>query len=135
MPNRTVFPRAFRDSLRRWAPVIVVLVACVAPAAAQEGRHQETLLGTVNFNASCSAEEFDQALAFLHHMQYEESRAVFERIAEADPECGMAHWGIAMTLFQPLWRPVPGRKHSVVDGQKSGGRRNSEPGAIGRPTW
>ena len=108
MPNRTVFPRAFRDSLRRWAPVIVVLVACVAPAAAQEARHQETLLGTVNFNASCSAEEFDQALAFLHHMQYEESRAVFERIAEADPECGMAHWGIAMTLFQPLWPTRPG---------------------------
>ena len=108
MPNRTVFPRAFRDSLRRWAPVIVVLVACVAPAAAQEARHQETLLGTVNFNASCSAEEFDQALAFLHHMQYEESRAVFERIAEADPECGMAHWGIAMTLFQPLWPNRPG---------------------------
>ena len=108
MPNRTVFPLAFRDSLRRWVVVIGVLAACSGPAQGQEARHQETVLGTVNFNASCSAQEFNHAMAFLHHMQYEESRAAFERIVQADPECGMAHWGIAMTLFQPLWPTRPG---------------------------
>ena len=108
MPNRTVFPLAFRDSLRRWAVVIGVLAACSGPAQGQEARHQETVLGTVNFNASCSAQEFNHAMAFFHHMQYEESRAAFERIVQADPECGMAHWGIAMTLFQPLWPTRPG---------------------------
>ena len=42
-------------------------------------------------------------------MQYVEASAAFEQIAEADPGCAMAHWGIAMTLFQPLWpaRPSP----------------------------
>jgi tetratricopeptide (TPR) repeat protein len=85
------------------------LVVCAAPAAAQEASQQETVLGTVHFNASsCPAEEFDRAMAFLHHMQYVESRAAFERIVQADPECGMAHWGIAMTLFQPLWPTRPG---------------------------
>ena len=108
MPNRTVFPRAFRGSLRRWAVVIGVLAACFGPARGQEARHQETVLGTVNFNASCSTQEFNYALAFFHHMQYEESRAAFERIVQADSECGMAHWGIAMTLFQPLWPTRPG---------------------------
>jgi tetratricopeptide (TPR) repeat protein len=55
------------------------------------------------------AEDFDTALAMLHHMQYEESRTAFERIVAVEPDCSMAHWGIAMTLFQPLWpsRPEP----------------------------
>ena len=104
MLNRALFPRAFRGPLRRWAVVIGVLVACAGPA-----QGQETVLGSVHFNASCSAQEFDRAMAFLHHMQYEESRAAFERIVQSDPDCGMAHWGIAVTLFQPLWpeRPRP----------------------------
>ena len=108
MPNRTAFPLALRGSLRRWVVAIGVLAACSGPARGQEAPHQETVLGAVNFNASCSTQEFDHALAFFHHMQYEESRAAFERIVEADPECGMAHWGIAMTLFQPLWPMRPG---------------------------
>ena len=108
MANQPTWVLAFRGSLRRWAWVIAVLVACAAPAAAQDAPRQETVLGTVNFNASCSGEEFDRAMAFLHHMQYVESRAAFERIVQSDPECGMAHWGIAMTLFQPLWPTRPG---------------------------
>ena len=109
MPNQQISTLALsRDTLRGWALVIVVLVGCAAPAAAQQARQQETVLGTVHFNASCSGEQFDRAMAFLHHMQYEESRAAFERIVEVHPECGMAHWGIAMTLFQPLWPTRPG---------------------------
>ncbi|HSE44738.1 MAG TPA: hypothetical protein VLA89_05350 [Gemmatimonadales bacterium] len=53
--------------------------------------------------------EFDRAVALLHHMTYPQAREGFERVATADPRCAMAHWGIAMTLFQPLWptRPRP----------------------------
>ncbi len=69
-------------------------------------------LGAVGFDVSCDdeAEEgFETGVALLHHMMYVESQAQFEAVAEQDPECGMAHWGIAMTLFQPLWptRPSP----------------------------
>ncbi len=108
MTIRHIGSLEFRGLFRRAALVVVALVACSGPARGQEARQQETALGTVHFNASCSAEEFDHALAFLHHMQYEESRAAFERIVQSDPECGMAHWGIAMTLFQPLWPTRPG---------------------------
>jgi hypothetical protein len=59
----------------RAALVLGLLVICTGPAQGQEANHQETELGAVNFNASCSAEEFNHALAFFHHMQYEESRA------------------------------------------------------------
>jgi tetratricopeptide (TPR) repeat protein len=39
---------------------------------------------------------------------YVEARAAFERIAERVPGCAMAHWGIGVTLFQPLWPARPG---------------------------
>jgi tetratricopeptide (TPR) repeat protein len=41
-------------------------------------------------------------------MTYPQAREAFERVATTDPQCAMAHWGIAMTLFQPLWPTRPG---------------------------
>ncbi len=74
--------------------------------------HAGHALGKVNFPISCSPEaqaEFNRAVALLHHMTYPQARAAFEKMAKTDPSCAMAHWGIAMTLFQPLWptRPSP----------------------------
>jgi len=43
----------------------------------------------------------------MHHMMYEQARGEFEAIAETDPDCAMAHWGVATTLFQPLWGTTP----------------------------
>ena len=42
-------------------------------------------------------------------MTYPQAREAFQQVATTDPQCAMAHWGIAMTLFQPLWptRPRP----------------------------
>ena len=84
----------------------------VGVAGGQAQPHAGHALGTVDFPISCSARtqaEFNRAVALLHHMTYPQAREAFERIATADPECAMAHWGIAMTLFQPLWptRPRP----------------------------
>jgi tetratricopeptide (TPR) repeat protein len=81
------------------------------PAAGQVAPH-DSVVGTVVFPVSCSAPaqvEFTHAVALLHHMTYPQARGAFERVARTDPRCAMAHWGIAMTLFQPLWptRPRP----------------------------
>ncbi len=99
---------AFRNS----GLAITVLVAFAVTACDQApDESEEAPLGTVQFDASCSTEvsdDFDRAIALLHHMQYEESRAAFAEITTADPQCGMAHWGIAVTLFQPLWPARPG---------------------------
>jgi tetratricopeptide (TPR) repeat protein len=67
-------------------------------------------LGTVDFPISCSQSaqaEFNRAAALLHHMTYPQAREAFEQVARMDPHCAMAHWGIAMTLFQPLWPTRP----------------------------
>lgn len=79
-----------------------------AIAAAQDHRHQS--LGIVDFPVSCakrSQAQFNHAVALLHHMTYPQARREFEQIAAADSPCAMAHWGIAMTLFQPLWPTRP----------------------------
>ena len=78
--------------------------------AAQAGAPES--LGTVRFETSCpepARARFDRAVALLHHMTYSGARAEFTAIASAYPTCAMAHWGVAMTLFQPLWptRPTP----------------------------
>jgi tetratricopeptide (TPR) repeat protein len=65
----------------------------------------------VDFPVSCSEDartELERAIALLHHMTYPQAREAFETVAQIDPRCAMAHWGIAMTLFQPLWPTRPG---------------------------
>jgi hypothetical protein len=45
----------------------------------------------------------------LHSFEYEQAEASFNRAAAADPSCAMAHWGVAMSLYHPLWAPpTPG---------------------------
>jgi tetratricopeptide (TPR) repeat protein len=67
-------------------------------------------LGAVDFATSCAPavrDGFNRALALLHHMMYTQAQEQFLAVAEADPECAMAHWGVAMTVFHPLWPDTP----------------------------
>jgi len=87
----------------------LVLLSSLSSAAG--GQHSAPSLGTVDFAVSCSAPaqaEFNHAIALLHHMTYPQAREAFQRVSSTDPGCAMAHWGVAMTLFQPLWPTRPG---------------------------
>jgi tetratricopeptide (TPR) repeat protein len=100
-----------RQSIRL-AAVLLAALGAALPVAGTEEPHQHTSesLGSVSFPVSCSPEaqvEFNRAVALLHHMTYPQARRAFARVAEIDGSCGMAHWGIAMTLFQPLWPTRP----------------------------
>ncbi|NUS59901.1 MAG: hypothetical protein HOQ01_03040, partial [Lysobacter sp.] len=89
--------------------VTLVLVTCAGAALAVEPRTGHDA-GTVEFKVHCAPAvqaDFDRALALLHHMTYPQARAAFRAIAERDPKCAMAHWGVASTLFQPLWPTRP----------------------------
>jgi tetratricopeptide (TPR) repeat protein len=92
--------------------VIAALLSAAGVPERAEAQHEGHELGTVDFSVSCSAPasaEFNRAVALLHHMTYPQAREAFERVATMDPRCAMVHWGVAMTLFQPLWptRPTP----------------------------
>src|SRR5262245_11058259 len=49
--------------------------------------------------------DFARGVALLHSFFYEEARRVFTSVAERDPKCAMAQWGIAMTWWHPIWTP------------------------------
>jgi len=64
--------------------------------------------GTVDFPVSCTPAvrtEFIRGVALLHSFFYEEARRIFTSVAEQDPKCAMAQWGIAMTWWHPIWTP------------------------------
>lgn len=67
-------------------------------------------IGQVDFPVSCSTEiqdRFERAVMMLHHMMYAQAEKEFRSIAATEPDCAMAHWAIAMTLFHPLWPGEP----------------------------
>src|SRR5437762_4733586 len=77
--------------------------------AAQEHEHPvPEKLGVVSFPTSCSAtvqKQFERAVSLLHSFAYSAAEKSFRDVVNADPKCAMAHWGIAMTYFHPLWPP------------------------------
>lgn len=69
-------------------------------------------LGEVNFPVSCSADaqqEFNRAMALFHSFWFDPAKASFAKVLEHDPQCGMAHWGIAiMSMGNPFtWAANP----------------------------
>jgi tetratricopeptide (TPR) repeat protein len=65
-------------------------------------------LGAVSFPISCAPavqHDFNRAVALLHSFAYGVAENAFRSVAEADPQCAMAHWGVAMTHFHQLWEP------------------------------
>jgi tetratricopeptide (TPR) repeat protein len=120
--------------------VLVVMMAlvsaCIAPlptapdagAVSQpvasehsEGEHEHTLpqeLGEVHFAVSCTPEaqaEFNHGVALLHSFWFPPALQSFTTVAELDPTCAMAHWGVAMSrLGNPFTWPLTGQP--LVDG-------------------
>jgi tetratricopeptide (TPR) repeat protein len=65
-------------------------------------------VGKVTFPITCGPDvqsDFARGVALLHSFFYEEARRVFTSVAERDPKCAMAQWGIAMTWWHPIWTP------------------------------
>ena len=60
-------------------------------------------------------------------MTYPQARETFRQVAKIDPRCAMAHWGIAMTLFQPLWPTRPGPNELRVGREAIEAARKLEP--------
>jgi hypothetical protein len=64
----------------------------------------------VHFPTSCSPAaqaHVDRGVALLHAFWFAPAREAFAAAAEADPTCGMAHWGTAMAwLDDPLGGPA-----------------------------
>src|SRR5262245_45418070 len=65
-------------------------------------------LGTVHFSISCNAaaqKEFERGVAMLHSFWFEEAGKTFSDVVKLEPSCAMGYWGVAMSLYHPLWEP------------------------------
>ncbi len=96
------------------------VVACSDPSTPPQSTAPPALIpndgnasastGQVDFRVACApaaVEPFNQALGLMHHMMYVEARSAFEMLASLHPDCAMAHWGVATSMFQPLWPTRP----------------------------
>lgn len=96
-------------------PLAILSIATVSSALSADEPHQHAhggappeKLGTVRFRVSCTAEaqkRFTRATALLHSFWYEEADKAYRDVLSADPSCGMAWWGIAMSNYHPIWAP------------------------------
>jgi hypothetical protein len=94
---------------RMLAALLCVFAVLSALVTTRTQGAQDEQLGEVHFAISCSPAaqvQFDRAVALLHSFFYPETVRAFTEIGEAEPTCGMAYWGIAMSIRQnPLVPP------------------------------
>ena len=97
---------AFRIARGLFASTLVALLS-QGVARANEER-----LGEVNLPISCSPaaqQQFNRAVAMQHSFFFPETVKAFTAIAEKEPSCAMAYWGIAISQRpNPLVGPFPG---------------------------
>ena len=90
---------------------ILLTLLFIFPSSSAQETHSHSApekLGKVSFPISCAPavqEQFDRGVALLHSFAYTAAENAFQGVAELDPRCAMAHWGMAMTYFHQLWDP------------------------------
>jgi len=75
--------------------------------------------GELKFSLSCNYETratFDLAVALLHSFQYSEAEKAFVKVIDADPNCPMAYWGVAMSIYHAAW--FPPTEKDLIKGSK-----------------
>lgn len=64
--------------------------------------------GSASFPVSCRPElqtDFNIGIELLHSFEYDEAEKAFAKVIDADTNCAMAYWGVAMSNLHPLWEP------------------------------
>jgi tetratricopeptide repeat protein len=133
----------FRTSLLACVLFCVCLVSAVPTLAFDDDMHDHhheavEQLGKVSFPTSCapaSQKAFERGVALLHSFGYEEAESQFVEITKTDPNCAMAHWGVAMSLFHQIWeRPQDSTlkrgAQEMEQAQKIGAKTERERGYI-----
>jgi tetratricopeptide (TPR) repeat protein len=101
---------------RRFLCLIFIVISFIA-AFAQQHEHEPHAMpsvkfGKVSFPTSCSSQaqsEVETGVASLHSFEYDNAMRHFEKVLQHDPNCSIAHWGEAMSLYHQLWN-VPSEK-------------------------
>src|SRR3989441_11306401 len=87
------------------AMTALVVAAWVATPRAQTAGER---FGQVTFATSCGAavqKPFERGVALLHSFWYIEAAKAFTAVTQADPDCAIAYWGLAMSQWTQIWAP------------------------------
>jgi len=87
------------------AMTALVVAAWVATPRAQTASER---IGQVTFATSCGAavqKPFERGVALLHSFWYIEAAKAFTAVTQADPDCAIAYWGLAMSQWTQIWAP------------------------------
>ncbi len=115
----------------RGLALAMVLVLSPGAAADEKGHDHGTppeQLGEVSFPTSCvpaAQKHFERGVALLHSFWYGEAEKAFEAAAGEDAACAMAYWGVAMSLWHPLWEPPD--EQSLADAWAAIGNAEAAP--------
>src|SRR5438045_7726620 len=103
--------------MKKTLAILITTAAGLGLAQPAIGQTDDTKLGKVHFETSCKPEaqkHFDRAMLYQHSFWYRASQMAFEDVLKADSECGIAYWGIALSL---LWNPhVPTPAKNLTEG-------------------
>jgi hypothetical protein len=81
---------------------MVLTVSALSPSSVMAQANTEQQLGNVHFETSCNEvaqRRFDRAMRYQHSFWYRASQEIFEETLKADPNCAIAQWGIALSLW------------------------------------
>ena len=106
----------------------------LAATGPQADHDHSPKLGTVTFESTCTPEAHAlllRGLGWLHSFEYQRAERSFAEAAGADPTCGIAQWGAAMSLYHPLWYPPTAAelergKAALAKAQAAGARSQRE---------
>jgi tetratricopeptide (TPR) repeat protein len=97
-----------RFHLPAW-PLLMLAVAPCATAMAQthDMSHMDMAgpVGSVHFGNSCThavGAQLDHAVASLYSFWFIDARERFQRVAQQDPDCAIAYWGVAMSNYEQI---------------------------------
>lgn len=119
---------------------LLLAVSALSLIAAQDSHHGHgPQLGEVSFETTCKAEadaRFRDGLGWLHSFEYEQAARTFAEAAAADPQCGIAQWGVAMSYYHPLWAPPSAAelekgRHAVAAARAAGAKSAREQAYVG----
>ena len=88
------------------AALIALTWANPAPAHDHPAGTEPEKLGKIAFPTSCSTQvqsRFEGGVAMLHSFEYDRAVKRFEEITKTDPDCAIAYWGSAMSLYHQIW--------------------------------
>jgi hypothetical protein len=115
--------------IRSIARGYAVLALILLPVSRTHGQE----FGEVHFSISCSLDaqrQFDRAIAMLHSFFFPETIRAFMAIAQNEPSCAMAYWGIAISqrpnpLIEPFSREALKEGAAAIQKGRAAGQQTA----------